>query len=91
MSEFKKAFKNADGELRKALRDRRCFFYNGESHKYLKLGEWFLPQLEENYGPEIFDAVWETRGRDYDYNPEMDVIRKRNKQPKGIEQWTCKT
>ena len=70
MSEFKKAFKKADGELRKALRDRRCLFYSGESYKYLKLGEWFLPQLEENYGPEIFDAVWETRGRDYDYNPE---------------------
>mgnify|MGYP003681837217 FL=1 len=69
---FKKDFKEADGELRSALRDRRCFFYSGESYKYLPLGEWFLPQLEENYGTAVVDAVWETRGRDYDYNPEAN-------------------
>ena len=69
---FKKDFKEADGELRSALRDRRCFFHNGESYKYLPLGEWFLPQLEENYGTAVVDAVWETRGRDYDYNPEAN-------------------
>jgi hypothetical protein len=68
---FKKDFKEADGELRSALRDRRLYrpFYHSS---YLPLGEWFLPQLEENYGTAVFDAVWETRGRDYDYNPEAN-------------------
>ena len=63
-------FKKADSELRAALTDRRHFFYGGESHKYLPLGEWLLPRLWENYGPEISAAVWKTRGTDYRYNPE---------------------
>ena len=69
---FKTEFKQADGELRSALRDRRDFVNNGISHKYLPFGEWFLLQLKTNYGAAIADAVWETRGTDYDYNPEAN-------------------
>ena len=65
---FQKDFKAADGELRSTLRDRRLNrpFYPSS---YLPLGEWFLPRLEESYGTAVVDAVWETRGEDYDYNP----------------------
>jgi hypothetical protein len=70
---FKTEYKQADGELRAALRDRRDFVKNGASHnKYLPLGEWFLPQLEETYGTAVVDAIWATRGMDYDYNPEAN-------------------